>query len=132
MLLTIFTTEHPSQAGLEGILAEKPDPSFHDSVTKMRKEARARIDGALDKYGVDVIISHSDGRMASMAAAAGYASSVLPLGYGNFNGRAWGMTTVAGANGEAKMLELMSVWETTFPDARRAPPQLQATAKPAL
>lgn len=98
----------------------------------MRTEARARIDKALDKFGVDVILSQSDGRMASLAAAAGYAVAALPLGYAKYNGRAWGVNAVAGARGEAKILELMSAWEATFPDARQSPPQLRDTSKPAL
>ncbi|EGX88875.1 amidase, putative [Cordyceps militaris CM01] len=129
---TCLPPGHSSQAGLESILEEKVNPKFEEIIKEMREEARARIDGALDKFGVDVILSQSDGRMASLAAAAGYAVSALPLGYADFNGRAWGVNAVAGARGEAKMLELMSVWEATFPDARQSPPQLRETSNPAL
>jgi amidase len=113
-------------------LDEKVDPKFDESVEAMKKEARGRIDGALKEAGVDIIISQADGRMASLASAARYAVSALPLGYADFNGRAWGINAVAGAGGEAKILEFMSAWEITFPGARKAPPQLQATSKHAI
>ncbi|KAI0206452.1 putative amidase [Astrocystis sublimbata] len=124
--------EHPSQAVLERALTRKPDPNRANKVEMVKVEARARIQGALERYGVDVIVSHCDGRMASLAASALYPVSALPLGYADFNGRAWGINAVAGADGEGKLLELMSVWERTFPEARRPPPQLHSPSNHAL
>lgn len=82
------------------------------------------ISKAVGEFDVDVILSQSDGRMASVASAAGYAVASLPLGYADFNGRAWGVNAVAGPGGEEKLLELMSAWEVTFTEGRKAPPQL--------
>ncbi|KAI1117380.1 putative amidase [Nemania sp. NC0429] len=124
--------EHPSQAVLERALARKPDPDRVNKVETVKREAQARIQAALERYGVDVIVSHCDGRMASLAASALYPVSALPLGYADFNGRPWGVNAVAGIDGEGKLLELMSLWERTFPEASQPPPQLQSPSKHAL
>ena len=42
-----------------------------------------------------------------------YPVASLPLDYLEYNGRAFGMVAIAGANGEAKVFELMSAWEST-------------------
>lgn len=34
------------------------------------------------------------------------------------------MKIIAGENGEAKMLEILSAWEKIFPDVRKPPPML--------
>ncbi|WPJ67174.1 hypothetical protein SMAC4_07005 [Sordaria macrospora] len=116
--------DHPSQAFLETALEEKADPEIDTKVAKVKKTAQALIDEVLAKYEVDVILAQSDGRMASVAAAAGYSVAALPVGYADFNGRAWGVNAIAGADGESKLLDLMSAWEATFPEARKAPPKL--------
>lgn len=78
----------------------------------------------LAKYEVDVILAQSDGRMASVAATAGYAVAALPVRYASdFNRRAWGFNAIVGADGEGKLLDLMSAREATFPDARKVPPK---------
>jgi len=66
----------------------------------------------------------ADARMSTVAAAAGYPVGTVPLGFADFNGRAFGMNVVVGANQEGKMLQLMSACEKTFPEARVPPPQL--------
>lgn len=66
----------------------------------------------------------ADARMASVAAAAGFPVGTVPLGYANFNGRAFGMNIIAAAGQESKMIEVMSAWENTFPEARKPPPIL--------
>lgn len=82
----------------------------------------------LSDNGIDAIIGPADARMASVASVAGYAVGSMPLGYANFNGRAFGMNIIAGENGEAKILEIMSAWERTFPGARKPPPMLASWA----
>lgn len=75
-------------------------------------------------FGVDVILGPADGRMATLAAAAGYPVGTVPLGFADFNGRAFGMNVIASADQEGRMVQLMSGWEKTFPEARLPPPQL--------
>jgi amidase len=49
---------------------------------------RQELERALAKDELDVILGPGDGRISSIAAVAGYAVGVMPLGYANFNGRA--------------------------------------------
>ena len=62
--------------------------------------------------------------MASVAAAASYPVGVMPLGFADFNGRAFGMNIIARSGEEHKILHAMSAWEATFPNARGPPPML--------
>lgn len=73
---------------------------------------------------MDLILGPADCRMAIVAAVAGYSVGNLPLGLANFNGRAFGMRVVASADEEGKIIQLMSAWEKTFPEARVPPSQL--------
>lgn len=66
----------------------------------------------------------ADARMASVGAAAGYPVAVVPLGFAEFNGRAFGMCLVGKAHSEAKMLQVMKAWESVIPEGRAPPPQL--------
>lgn len=80
----------------------------------------------MEKHKLDAVVGNGDGRMTAIASAAGYAVGVLPLGYADkFNGRPFGLNVITGRYGERRMLEIMSVWEETFPEARKAPPLLQ-------
>jgi amidase len=66
-----------------------------------------------------------DGRIVTIAAAAGYPCGVVPLGYAdNYNGRAYGVAVVAKAGMEGKIIHAMSAWEATMP-ARKPPPLLE-------
>ena len=82
---------------------------------------------ALKAHSLDAIVAPPDSTLCTLSSLAGFATGALPLGYADdFNGRAWGLTIIAGAEGaEAKILEVMSAWEKTFPDAVRAPPLLR-------
>lgn len=83
-------------------------------------------------FGVDVIIGPADARIASVAACAGYPVATVPLGFADFNGRAFGMNILAGSGGEGDILRVMSAWEATFLEERQPPPMLvnwKATAK---
>ena len=66
----------------------------------------------------------ADARMASVAAAAGFPVGTVPLGYADFNGRAFGMNLLSASGQESEMIEVMSAWEEAFPQARKPPPML--------
>ena len=66
----------------------------------------------------------ADARMASVAAAAGFPVGTVPLGYADFNGRAFGINLLAASGQESKIIEVMSAWEETFAQARKPPPML--------
>jgi amidase len=118
-------TDFPSQSVL--IDAQKNEMSrddFDAAVRHMRKHAIDPITKALEEYGVDLIVGPADGRIASTAACAGYPVATVPLGFADFNGRAFGLNVIAPSNSEGKILEFMSAWEQTFREGRAAPPLL--------
>ena len=98
---------------------------FIERLEIMRRTAVASILNILGRYGVDVILAPGDGRMASIAALAGAPCGVVPLGFADFNGRPFGLNVLAAAHNEGMILEFMSAWEHTFPEARKPPPLLQ-------
>ena len=52
----------------------------------------------------------------------GYPIASLPLGYlDNLNGRPHGLAAIAAAHQDARLIQLQSAWEATFP-ARKPPP----------
>jgi amidase len=72
----------------------------------------------------ELLLGPLDGRVVTIAAAAGYPCGVVPLGYAdNFNGRPYGAVFVAKSGMEGKILQAMSAWEATIP-ARKPPPLL--------
>lgn len=97
---------------------------FSSGLAILRKAARSGIDKALSENEIDVIIGPSDGMFASMASAAGYPVASIPLGFANFNGRAFGVQVLARSGEEDKILRAMSAWEATFPGSRQPPPSL--------
>lgn len=88
------------------------------------KAAAEAIEKSLRDYNVDVIMGPADARMASVAAAAGFLVDTVPLGYADFNGRAFGMNLIAAAGQKSKITQVMSTWENTFRGARKPPPIL--------
>ena len=117
--------EHPGQQVLEGALENSmSETDFQKALNSLRSHAQAEITKSLADYNVDVIIGPADARMASVAAAAGYPVGVMPLGFADFNGRAFGMNIIARAGEEDKILHAMSAWAAIFPDARVSPPML--------
>jgi len=117
--------EFPSQSVL--VDAQKDEMSrddFDAAVRHMRKHARDPITKALEEYGVDLIVGPADGRIASTAACAGYPVGTVPLGFAEFNGRAFGLNIIAPSDSEGNILAFMSAWERTFPNSREAPPLL--------
>ncbi|MCJ1359552.1 MAG: hypothetical protein MMC33_009554 [Icmadophila ericetorum] len=124
--------EHPSQKLLEGVLEDKMTATKYDEgVQIIRTAAKVKgIDKVIDEYGLDVIIGPMDGRIPTIAAAAGSPIASVPLGYyTKGNGRPFAMAIVAKAGQEDKIFRAMSAWEalsSTDPalSGRRAPPLL--------
>ena len=110
---------------LEGALESNMSESdFQKSLHALRSHAQKAITESLEDYEIDVILGPADARIASVAASAGYPVGVVPLGFADFNGRAFGMNIIAPVGEEGKILQTMSAWAATFPDAREPPPML--------
>ena len=121
-LLTIRLTlclEYPSQRFLEHHLSTTPDPDFDRKLRLVRGKARRAITDLLAVHDIHAVVGLADARMQSLA---GYAVGTMPLGYADFNGHAWGMTIITGADGEGQIL---SAWYSTFGDKWKPPPLLQ-------
>ncbi|KAI1427361.1 amidase signature domain-containing protein [Xylaria sp. FL1777] len=100
------------------------DEKYVEGVDLIRKAARTSgIDKTLTEYDLDVIMGPMDGRIPTIAAAAGYPVGTVPLGYSVSNGRPFGMCIVAGAGKEGRILQAMSAWDATMGE-RKPPPQM--------
>ncbi len=120
-----FCEDHPGQQVLEAALENSiPETDFQKGIDSLRLRARENITRSLFGYNIDVILGPADARMASVAAAARYPVGVVPLGFADFNGRAFGINIIARNGEENKILHAMSAWEATFPGARGPPPML--------
>ncbi|MCJ1371018.1 hypothetical protein MMC20_002233 [Loxospora ochrophaea] len=117
--------EYPVQQLLTGSLGPTiSSEKYAQGVQLIRTAAKTKgIDKTLDDFNLDVILGPMDGRIPTIAAAAGHPVATVPLGYADFNGRAFGMCIIAAAGSEAKIFQAMSAWEATFPK-RKAPPLL--------
>lgn len=100
------------------------DEHYEVALKKTRDMTRAAIQNSFHENGVNVIMGPADGRIATVAALAGYPVATVPLGYAEFNGRAFGLNIIGLDGQEDRILEAMSAWEETFPNARQAPPML--------
>lgn len=100
------------------------DSTYTEGLKTIRSRSTQNILKLLSDYDIDAILGPSDGRIASVAASAGYPVGSLPLGFAGFNGRPFGMNIISAAGQEAKMLQVMSAWEVTFPEGRQPPPIL--------
>ena len=85
---------------------------------------RASVEKCLTESKADVIMATGESLLTSIAAVAGYPIASVPLGFWDGNGRPFGMEIMARNGEEEKMLEVMSAWEATFPNARKPPPLL--------
>ncbi len=102
------------------------EEKYAEGVKTIREAAGVNgIDKTLAEFNLDVIIGPMDGRIPTVAAAAGYPVGTMPLGYSSTDGRAFWACIISGAGGEAKILKAMSAWYATMP-AREPPPQLVA------
>lgn len=120
----LMLSEHPGQRSLEERVKAVPDPRYDQKLEVVRTKAISVVAEALALHKVDVIVSLADARIASLAATAGIAVGTVPVGFADFNGRAWGLCVIAGERGEGKILEVMSAWEKLFPEAQVPPPML--------
>ncbi|KAI1120750.1 amidase signature domain-containing protein [Nemania abortiva] len=117
-----FTPRDNNQRVLEKIRDSTMTQEQYDrNVKALREAARGAIHRVLYDYDVDVILAPCDSRLNSVAAAAGYPLGNLPLGYADFNGRGFSLHVIAPAGEEAKIFQVMSAWEATFPDNVRPP-----------
>lgn len=79
----------------------------------------------LQNLNLDVIVGPQDSQLGTIAAAAGYPSASVPLGYATtYNGRAYGLSVIARAGDDDKVIKFMSAWEASQPNLRVPPPQL--------
>lgn len=82
------------------------------------------FDRIFEETNTDLLLGPLDGRIVTIAAAAGYPCGVVPLGYADdYNGRAYGAVFVSRAGMESKILQAMSAWDANMP-ARKPPPLL--------
>ncbi|KAG6357654.1 hypothetical protein INS49_013533 [Diaporthe citri] len=120
---------YPGQQLLEDAIDESKRISadkYREGVCIIRKFARTQgIDKTLAAHDLDVILGPMDGRIPTIAAAAGYPVGTMPLGYSKTNGRPFGMCIVAAADNEDKILRAMKAWDATIAK-RKAPPQLHS------
>ena len=99
------------------------DERYKRGLETTRSRRRTAIQKPLNENGIDVIMGPADARIASVAAAASYPVATVPLGFADFNGRAFGMNIIAPADQEHEVFRVMSAWETTF-GPREPPPIL--------
>lgn len=97
---------------------------YNETFTRMREAQLSDVLLNLDSNDVDVIIAPAGGRIASVAAAAGCPVANYPLGFAKLNGRAHGVNVIARPNDEKSLINVMAMWEKTFPEARKPPPSL--------
>jgi amidase len=81
------------------------------------------IDAAMKKYDIDVIMGAPTGRSATIYDAGGYPVGTLPLGYANFNGRAFGLSFVVPRGREDLLVRVMGAWEKLL-NPRKPPSKL--------
>ncbi|TGO65068.1 hypothetical protein BCON_0004g00650 [Botryotinia convoluta] len=117
--------EHPGQQLLESALEDKmPEEKYAEGVSLIREAAKTNgIDKTIHQFGPDVIVGPMDGRIPTIAAAAGCPVGTVPLGYSQTNGRPFGLAVVALANEEHKILQFMTAWDE-FTPSHLPPPQL--------
>jgi amidase len=115
----------PGQQLLEGSLTnEMTEAKYVDAFETVRRAARTNgVQKTIVDFDLDVIIGPMDGRIVTIAAAAGYPVGTVPLGYSPTNGRPYGIAVVAAAGEERKILNFMSAWDETLPK-RKPPPQI--------
>ncbi|KAI4224190.1 MAG: hypothetical protein L6R36_004850 [Xanthoria steineri] len=87
----------------------------------MRTRTKTSLHDCMEAKGLDVIMACGDGLLPPFSAAAGYPIGAVPLGFADFNGRAFGMHLVVEAEQEERLLSIMKLWEETFPDTRKPP-----------
>lgn len=87
--------------------------------------SRECIAFAMEEHGLDALIASGESRICAVAAAAGFACGALPLGYADFNGRAFGVHVITKDDSTWRMLNIMGAWEATFPEGTKVPELLK-------
>ena len=117
--------DHPNQDVIKKAIDDNmSEKDYQESLSQLRSRSRENIDRCLLETGSHVIIGPADSLLVSLAAAAGYPIASVPLGFADFNGRAFGMNIVARAHEEGRIFQAMSAWHATFPYAWMPPPLL--------
>ncbi|KAI0433439.1 putative amidase [Xylaria sp. FL1042] len=108
-----FSRESPDQSKLIAMQNADITPEFlKAAVVAIRKAAGpGNIDRVLQEHELDVIIAPSDSPISTAAAISGYPIGTMPLGYLEENGRPFGLSILASAHEEAKILGVMASWE---------------------
>ncbi|KAI0105341.1 amidase signature domain-containing protein [Nemania sp. FL0031] len=117
--------DQPSQQVLENGLTDKmTDLEYSEGLRHLRESTRDAVEKCLEKADADVVMASGESVMTTIAANAGYPIASVPLGFSSYNGRPFGMEIMARNGHEEKIFEVMSAWETTFPEGRMPPPML--------
>ncbi|KAI4220009.1 MAG: hypothetical protein LQ349_008196 [Xanthoria aureola] len=112
--------ESPDQDLL--VMAEEhamTEETFERAERIMRMRTTTSLHECMEAKGLDVIMACGDGLLPPFSAAAGCPIGAVPLGFADFNGRAFGMHLVVEAEQEERLLNIMKLWEETFPDTRK-------------
>ncbi|KAH6999086.1 amidase signature domain-containing protein [Ilyonectria sp. MPI-CAGE-AT-0026] len=120
-----FTKRNNNQKVLESARDTKiTEEKYQTNFRALRGAAVSTLLAMMNGYEVDIILGPCDSRTASVGAAAGFPVGNLPLGHAFFNGRPFSLHVIAPPDEEGKIFQVMSAWETTFPENVRPPPQL--------
>ncbi|KAL2064595.1 hypothetical protein VTL71DRAFT_3732 [Oculimacula yallundae] len=123
----------PGQQQLEGSVKNTLSAETREQIISfIRRISRDEgFEKIFNETDTDVLMGPLDGRIVTVAVAAGYPCGVVPLGYADdLNGRAYGAVFVVRPGEEGKLLQVMSAWEATMP-SRKSPPLLD-TLNPEL
>ncbi|KAL8947270.1 MAG: hypothetical protein Q9222_006429 [Ikaeria aurantiellina] len=118
--------ELPSEAPDQDLLPMAEEHSMRPEVFEqaerlMRDRTTSSLTECMKEKRLDVIMACGDGLLPPFSAASGCLIGAVPLGFAEFNNRAFGMHMIAEADQEEKLLNIMRLWEDTFPNARKPP-----------
>jgi amidase len=102
---------------------------FDTDIQLIREKMRENIEKCLKAGDADFIVANGESLLTTVAMAAGYPIAAAPLGFADFNGRAFGLEILARSGEEDKLFKFLSAWEKTFPDAVKPPPRLVPATK---
>lgn len=97
---------------------------FDRNFNALRERASSHVRSLLEAHDIDVVLGPCDSRTGSVGSASGFPVANLPLGFADHNGRAFSLHMIAPSGQEAKLLQIMSAWEATFPGNVKPPPLL--------
>ncbi|KAI0869068.1 hypothetical protein GGS24DRAFT_506135 [Hypoxylon argillaceum] len=97
---------------------------YESGLRQLRQSFRDAIERCFQATNATVIMASGESFLTSIASGAGYPIASVPLGFSSYNGRPHGLEILERNGEEAKILQVMSAWEATFPEARKPPPQL--------